>query len=416
MLRNSFFDIENWREIGATLARNKTRTFLTAFGIFWGTAMLTMLWGGAHGLEGIMRRQFAGFATNSGGVFPGTTSMPYLGYNKGMSWDLTEQDLANIRRVSPYMEYSTPINGARVTAVYNDRSKSAYSMGVESEYSKIMIPIVYEGRLINDSDVRNHRKVAIIGKNIAGEIFGNESPVGKRVSLNGIHFLIVGVAGQKGDASFGGRIDDSFMLPSTTMRRAFNQGTTVHYIIFTSLPGHTPKDNEPFIRRAICSNHPLNPKDERAIGFMDVSENFEIVDKLFLGLSLLALFVGAGSLMAGVIGVGNIMWIIVKERTQEIGIRRAIGAKPLDIIVQILSESIVLTTISGIGGVCFATLVLGIADMVAADPKHGMPGFQTDFNTAIAILATFLVLGTAAGLLPAFKAMKIKPVEAMRDK
>lgn len=415
-MKLSIFDIENWREIGATLARNKTRTFLTAFGIFWGTAMLAMLWGGARGFEGIMRRQFDGFATNMGGVFSGTTSVAFKGYNKGMSWNLTEQDVDNIRRVTPYIEYSSAINHAGVTAAYADKSKSSRAIGVEADYNKIMIPVIYEGRMLNESDIRSSRKVAVIGKNLAGELFGLESPVGKRISLNGIYFLIVGVAGQKGEASIGGRIDDSFTLPSTTLRRAFNQGPYVGYFIYTSKPGHKPGENERFIRRAICSNHPISPDDERAIGFMDISENFEMVDTLFLGISLLALFVGASSLMAGVIGVGNIMWIIVKERTSEIGIRRAIGAKPSDIIAQVLSESVVLTTIAGIAGVCFATIVLAIADHIASDPMHGAPGFELHFGTAVGIVAAFLVLGTAAGTLPALKAMKIKPVEAMRDK
>lgn len=415
-MKLSFFDIENWREIGATLARNKTRTFLTAFGIFWGTAMLAMLWGGARGFEGIMRRQFDGFATNMGGVFSGTTSVAFKGYNKGMSWNLTEQDVDNIRRVTPYIEYSSAINHAGVTAAYADKSKSSRAIGVEADYNKIMIPVIYEGRMLNESDIRSSRKVAVIGKNLAGELFGLESPVGKRISLNGIYFLIVGVAGQKGEASIGGRIDDSFTLPSTTLRRAFNQGPYVGYFIYTSKPGHKPGENERFIRRAICSNHPISPDDERAIGFMDISENFEMVDTLFLGISLLALFVGASSLMAGVIGVGNIMWIIVKERTSEIGIRRAIGAKPSDIIAQVLSESVVLTTIAGIAGVCFATIVLAIADHIASDTMHGAPGFELHFGTAVGIVAAFLVLGTAAGTLPALKAMKIKPVEAMRDK
>lgn len=154
-MKLSIFDIENWREIGATLARNKTRTFLTAFGIFWGTAMLAMLWGGARGFEGIMRRQFDGFATNMGGVFSGTTSVAFKGYNKGMSWNLTEQDVDNIRRVTPYIEYSSAINHAGVTAAYADKSKSSRAIGVEADYNKIMIPVIYEGRMLNESDIRS---------------------------------------------------------------------------------------------------------------------------------------------------------------------------------------------------------------------------------------------------------------------
>ena len=163
-------------------------------------------------------------------------------------------------------------------------------------------------------------------------------------------------------------------------------------------------------------NHPISPDDDKAMWVMDISEEFEMIDNLFLGVSLLALFVGAGSLMAGIIGIGNIMWIIVKERTQEIGIRRAIGAKPRDIIVQILSDGVVLTSIAGLAGVCFATLVLALVDNLTADPVLGSAGFTLTFSQAIGIVLTFLVLGTAAGTLPAIKAMRIKPIEAMRDK
>ena len=211
-------------------------------------------------------------------------------------------------------------------------------------------------------------------------------------------------------------MDDSVIIPSTTMRRAFNKGDKVDFFIYTAQKGHTPKDIEPFVWRAVRTNHPLNPSDNDAAWFMDISEQFKMVDNLFLGISILALFVGAGTLLAGIIGIGNIMWIIVKERTQEIGIRRAIGATPRDIITQILSESMVLTAIAGVGGICFAAIVLAIADKITFDPKLGSAHFQLMFGHAVTIMITFLILGTAAGLIPAIKAMRIKPIEAINDK
>lgn len=415
-MKAAIFDPENWREIVATLARNKTRTFLTAFGIFWGTAMLAMLLGGAQGLEGIMRRNFAGFATNLGGAFSDTRSISYKGFNKGSYWNMTVQDIEAIRRVAPAIEYSSEVNSRMATAVYGTKSKAASAIGVEGAYARIMTPVLYEGRFINDSDVAGTRKVMVIGKNRAAELFGAESPVGKYVSLNGIYFLVVGVAGQTSEASIGGRIDDSFILPSSTMRRAFNWGNNVGFFIYTAPQGHTPSDNEAAIRRVLSANHSLHPDDTRAVGFMDVSEMFRTIDGLFMGITLLAFFVGLGSLMAGVIGVGNIMWIIVKERTHEFGIRRAIGAKPADITVQVLSESILLTLVAGTGGVCFAALVLAAADRLTASPTLGMAGFELPFGAALGIVAAFFVLGSAAGTLPAVKAMKIKPIQALQDK
>lgn len=415
-MKNPIFDIENWREIGATLARNKTRTFLTAFGIFWGTAMLAMLWGGAHGLEGMLRRQFSGFATNLGAVFPGQTSVSYKGYNKGMRWEMTQTDVDAIRRITPHIEYSSTMCTSYGTVKYGTKSTSSPICGYEADFSKILIPVIYAGRMINASDDARSRKVTVIGKLLANELFGNEDPIGKYINARGVYFLIVGVAGQTSEVSLGGRLDNSLIIPSSTFRRVFNRGNDIDFFLYTVEAGHKPSDLEPFIRQAIRSNHPISPNDENAIWFMDISEQFEMVDKLFIGISLLALFVGAGSLMAGIIGVGNIMWIIVRERTQEIGIRRAIGAKPRDIIVQILSEGVMLTSIAGLAGVSFATIALYITDQMTADPVLGSAHFVLSFSQAMAIVVTFLILGTAAGTLPAIKAMRIKPIEAMRDK
>lgn len=415
-MRLTIFQRDNWREIAATLSRNKTRTFLTAFGIFWGTAMLALLTGGADGFKGIMSRQFAGFATNMGVVFPGQRSEPCMGFNRGTSWSLTAEDIANIRRVSPAIEASSAVIGTRVDAVYGSKSKSAQCIGVEPSYTHIIEPVLYGGRFVNDADMEHSRKVAVIGRNLASDLFGTDSAVGKRVSLNGVYYLIIGVAGQKGDASIAGRIDDSFIAPLSTVQRSFNMGDNYGFFTYVAPKGRRPSDNQAAIRRYLERRHAIAPGDEQAIGFMDVSEMFDMVDGLFTGISLLAFFVGLGSLMAGVIGVGNIMWIVVRERTHEFGVRRAIGAKPLDITMQVLSESILLTLVAGTAGVCFAALILGIADTVTADPMLGTAGFEISFGGAMGVLWAFFIAGTAAGTLPAIKAMKIKPIEALRDK
>lgn len=415
-MKTSLFDIENWKEIGATLARNKTRTFLTAFGIFWGTAMLAMLFGGARGFEGMMRRNFAGFSTNLGGVFAERRTMPYKGFNKGSSWNINTRDIELIRQLAPAIEYSSEMNTRSATASYGPNTKSTSIAGVEGDYGKIMIPVINEGRFINDTDVAQQRKVTVIGKNMATSLFGSDSPVGKYVNLDGIYFMVVGVMSQLSDASIGIRLDDSFILPSSTMRNAYNWGNSVGFFVYTAPQGHSPSENEPVMRRIFSSQHSISPDDTNAMEFMDISEQFEMIDNLFLGISLLALFVGFGSLLAGVIGVGNIMWIVVKERTQEFGIRRAIGAKPLDITAQVLSESIMLTLIAGTLGVCFGALVLGIADKLSFDPMLGHAGFELPFGVALIIVATFFVLGSAAGTIPSLKAMRIKPIEAINDK
>lgn len=413
-MKLQILDPENWREIGATLARNKTRTFLTAFGIFWGTAMLAMLWGGADGFKGVMSRNFAGMATNMGFMASGNRSIPYRGFGKGTGWELNESDLEALRSATPKLDRITGINHISVTATAGTRSKSIYGMGVDDDYFHVQTLVLFGGRYINSSDVAGSRKVAILGKNVANELFPHSDPIGRGVNLNGIHFTVVGVAGQLSEASIGGRVDESVLIPGSTARRAFNQGTTVHFISYTSKPGYKPSESEPAIRRVLSTRHTIHPDDDSAFWFNDISEMFDMINNLFLGITILAIFVGLASLLAGVIGVGNIMWIVVKERTHEFGVRRAIGARPADITIQVLSESILLTVVAGTAGVCFAAAVLGVADNMTAVPMLPPAGFQISFGRAVGILFTFIVLGSLAGTLPAIKALKIKPIEALR--
>lgn len=296
--------------------------------------------------------------------------------------------------------------------LYDRKKASAQMTGVESNYDKIFEPIIHEGRFINDADDANFRKVCVLGKQVAGELFGTGSALGKDVQVNGIYYKVIGVVGQTSEINIGAKMDESVFIPYNTMRRSYNIGTRVHNFMMTLKAGYSPSEFETLVRRLIASNHPIAPDDNNAIFYFDVSEQFKMVDNVFLGISMLALFVGVGTLLSGVIGVGNIMWIIVRERTHEIGIRRAIGAKPRDIIVQILSESMVLTTIAGVAGIVLAAGILAGAEK----SMFYTIKFQLTFAQAVYILATFLVLGTAAGIIPAVKAMKIKPIEALNDK
>ncbi len=414
-MKITIFDIDNWKEIGATLARNKTRTFLTAFGIFWGTAMLAMLIGGAQGLEDMMRRNFDGFATNSSIMFPGRTTIAYKGFNKGTAISLTTSDFENIKANCPEISAITAINNRSGVASYKKLHTTATVTGVDEEYPAVFQPVMYAGRFINASDTRLERKVCVLGKRVSGDLFGTDSPLGQYVSIGGIYYRVVGVAGQTSEVSIGDKIDESLIIPSSTMRRSYNLGTDIGGIMFVAREGISPSSLQPRIERILRNNHPIHPDDHNAIWFFDVSEKFQMVDNLFMGITVLALFVGVGTLLAGIIGVGNIMWVIVKERSQEIGIRRAIGAKPRDIIVQILSEGVVMTIVAGIAGICFATLVLAVAQHLTAN-EISVPRFQLAFSEAMTIMATFVILGTAAGLIPSIKAMRIKPIEAMNDK
>lgn len=410
-MKTGFFDIENWREIGVTLARNKTRTFLTAFGIFWGTAMLAMLIGGTKGLELMIRKNFDGYATNSAVLAPNRRTISFQGFNKGTTWSLTNADIQAIRKI-PGIDAVAPTTSAGTINVSSGKyNTTATISGVDQDYVKVFLPIVYQGRFINEADNTQRSKNVIIGRNIANKLFPQGDALGQFINLSGIYYKVIGLAYQESEISVNNaKVDDQVIMPISTLVQAFNLGDNVGSAMLTALPGHKPGELKPRIHRAIRVNHPIDPADEQAVFFFDVSEHFEMTDNLFLGITLLAFFVGIGTLIAGIIGVGNIMWVIVKERTNEIGIRRAIGARPIDIVTQILSEGVALTSIAGIAGISFATIVLAITTkMLDTD-------FEMSFTQAIYIMVIFMVLGIIASIIPSLKSMKIKPIEAINDK
>lgn len=414
-MKLTVFDIDNWREIGTTLSQNKTRTLMTGFGIFWGTAILALLIGGAEGLKHFMSRNFEGFATNVGVIFPGKTSKPYAGFNKGMPLQLDIKDVDDIRRAMPEIESSSAVNTKWINALYGRKKANAQLTGVEEEYSSLFAPIIYEGRFLNEADNARARKVCVLGLEVARELFGTGSPLGYEVDLNGIFYKVVGVVGQTSEVNIGAKMDQSVFIPYNSMRLSYNLGKRVDFFMMALREGYSPGDYEELLRRIISNNHPVAPDDKAAFFYLNISEQFKMIENLFAGITFLSLFVGVGTLLSGIIGVGNIMWIIVRERTHEIGIRRALGAKPADIIVQILSESMVLTIVGGMAGITLAVIILGGAEMLTADPR-GTIHFQLTFGQSLWILGTFLVLGTAAGIVPALKAMQIKPIEALNDK
>lgn len=416
------FDIDNWKEITATLARNKTRTFLTAFGIFWGTAMLALLMGGGKGLRGLMESNFTGFASNSAVLMVNRTTMPYKGYKKGLRWYMTTTDIDNLRRAIPELSAVSPMVSRSSTVSWGTRSKTGTSIqGVEPNFMDVMNPVMRKGRFINEKDIAQDSKVCVLGVNLANNLFGSDEPLGKFIKTDNVYYRVIGVVKQRSDMSIGGSVDDSMFIPVSTARRTYNLGNIVGYVTIVAKDNVKISDLKPKILRVFRASHPIHPEDESALRIMDLSEMFEMIGKVFSGLDILILFVGLSSLIAGIIGVGNIMWIIVKERTKEFGIRRALGAKPRMVMEQILSESAILTLIAGTAGICFAVLLLAGATNIVHTMNPDVPqlqlvDFQLSFGLAVGIAITFLVLGMAAGTVPALKAMRIKPIEAMNDK
>lgn len=410
------FDKDTCEEILVTITRNKTRSLLTAFGIFWGIFMLVALMGGSQGLQNYLSAQFQGFATNSGFMSYNQTSKPYRGFRKGRWWSLEMADLERIRREVPQLDIVTPSNAKwGMTAVRGKEQISSTLKGIFKEYSRIEEPVILYGRFLNDADVMQRRKVCVIGKRIYETLFpegGN--PCGQFIRINGLYYQVIGVNNASGNMSIDGNPQTSIAIPFTTMQQHYNMGNRIELLCYTARPGYSISDLEKRVEAVVKRAHMIHPDDKQAVVRVNAEAMFSMVDSLFRGIRTLGWMVGLGTLLAGAIGVSNIMMVTVKERTTEIGIRRAIGARPTDILQQILSESLVLTLLAGLSGITFAVGVLQLVETLISS-SGTQANFQISFLMAIGTCSLLAVLGMLAGLAPAFRAMSIRPIEAIRD-
>ena len=406
------------KEILDTLTRNKSRSFLTGFGVFWGVFMLIALIGGGQGLKEMLQKNFSGFATNSAMVWSQTTTKPYKGFKKGRWWNMTEHDVERLRLQIPELDVVAPVlfSGSKA-AVHEDYNTTAAVRGVTNDYAKINEPLMYYGRFLNEMDMKQNRKVCVIGKKVYTDLFPNGGdPCGTAIRIDSIYYEVVGVDYRTGDAiSIGGRADESVMIPISVVRKAYNRGNRVDMIALTGRGDVSMSSLAPRIRQTIAREHLIDPTDEQGIMVFNTEVLFGIMDSLFKGVNFLIWLVGIGTLLAGAIGVSNIMMVTVKERTTEIGIRRAIGATPRMILSQIISESIVLTAVAGMSGILFAVMILQMLELGNTTDGIVEAHFQVGFWTAIFAALLLCALGVLAGLAPAWRAMSIKPVDAMRD-
>ena len=410
------FDLDTWEEILVTITRNKTRSLLTAFGIFWGIFMLISLLGGAKGMQETLSLQFKGFATNSGFMGTNQTSKAYRGFQQGRYWDLENKDVERILRNVEGADVVTPTLARwGVNIVYNEQKISGTLKGLYPIYSQIEEPLITQGRYLNDMDVRDNRKVCIIGKQIYESLFpGGENPCGKYIEINGIYYQVIGVNMGTGNVSIQGNTETSVIIPFSTMQNNYNFGQKVQMIAYTARKGYAISEVEKDIARIVKQAHLIHPDDDQALVQLNAEVLFGMMDNLFSGIRILGWMVGLGTLLAGAIGGSNIMMVTVKERTTEFGIRRAIGARPNDILQQILSESIVLTSLAGMIGITFAVFLLNIVESATSTPTAPIH-FQISFWQAIGACILLIILGLLAGLAPAYRAMAVKPIEAIRD-
>ena len=410
-------DIDTYKEIFTTLSRNKSRSFLTGFGVFWGVFMLLGLIGGGNGLQQLLSRNFEGFATNSVIVFAQNTTKPYAGFRKGRSWKMNYDDIERLKVQVKELDIVAPVLARwGANATHGDKKYSCNVKGVLPEYQGVETPKLKYGRYINAMDMQQKRKVCVIGKRVYKTLFPNgDNPLGKLIRVDSIYYRVVGVDYASGNISIDGSSEEAIVLPITLMREAYNYGDEVPLICGTAKPGVHVSDIMPKIRRVIAQNHQLDPTDEKGISIFNTEVMFGMVDNLFRGVNFLILLVGIGTILAGAIGVSNIMMVTVKERTNEIGIRRAIGATPRIILGQIITESIVLTISAGMGGLLFAVGILQLAELASTTDGIVTTHYQIGFWMALGAVALLSTLGVLAGLAPALRAMAIKPVDAMRE-
>lgn len=416
ILRN-IFDPDRFREILDTLSRNKSRTFLTGFGVFWGVFMLVALMGGGKGLKDLLQTNFDGFATNSAFVMAQPTTKAYAGFKKGRQWSMEYKDVDRMKSQVAELDVVTPVvMRGSVSAVFKERKSSCSVKGLLADYQEVETPQMFYGRYLNAMDIAQQRKVCVLGKRVYKDLFpGGENPCGQMVCIDNIYYNVVGVDYNTGSISIGSNTENTVVIPLTLLQQAYNMGNRVDLLCVTAKPGITMSDIIGKMRAVVARAHSVDAEDEKGLMVLNTEVIFGMVDSLFTGVNFLVWLVGLGTLLAGAIGVSNIMMVTVRERTTEIGIRRAIGATPGNILTQILTESMLLTAVAGMSGILFAVMILEMLEMGNTSDGIVEAHFQMDFWSAIGAVVMLCVLGMGAGLAPALRAMSIKPVDAMRD-
>lgn len=417
------FDRDKWNEIYQVLAKNPFRTAATAFGVFWGIFMLIIMLGAGQGLERGVKADFQYRATNSMYLWTRSTTKAHAGFRVGRNFNLHNNDIAYLQQNLEELEYLCPRNqlggyrgGDNVTRGTRTGAFSIY--GDYPDYFKIEPRPLDKGRILNDRDIEESRKVCVIGDRVVDILFEKgEDPIGEYITISGVAFMVVGTYNSRQQGERAEEDTKSIFVPFTTFQKAFNYGDVIGWIAATALPAYSVQTMEQKIRDLLKARHKIHPEDDRAFGSWNMAERFQEVSMVFGGIRALSWFVGILTLLAGVIGVSNIMLVIIKERTREFGIRRALGATPWTIRFQILLESVVLTAIAGFLGIIAGVWSLeGIDAFLSAQPDGGgaMRNPGVEFGIVMVAFVVLIVSGAMAGLLPANRALRIRTIEALR--
>jgi putative ABC transport system permease protein len=408
------FRRETWLEIFDTLRKNKLRTALTGFSVAWGILMLVVLLGSGQGLGNGIEYQFRDDATNSIWVMPGTTSVPFAGRQPGRNVQMTNADRTATQRKVSQVEHITsrfPIRGT--TRVRYGKEVATFDLrSVHPEHQFLEKTEVVEGRFLNDLDIREFRKVASIGVRVQEQLFGKEDPLGKEIYINDIAFKVIGTFTDAG----GQNEQEKIYLPITTSQKVFNGADRIGMFMYTTGDATLAESEESAkeVRSQIAERHDFSPEDQRALFVRNNVENFARMMAMMQGIRTFVWIVGIGTLVAGVVGVSNIMMIAVRERTKEIGIRKAIGATPRSILSLVLQEAVLITAVSGYVGLVLGVALLEVFVRVVPNSEF-FRNPQVDLVVALSATALLVVAGVLAGLVPARRAASVRPIEALRE-
>ncbi len=415
------FDRDTWREIFQSIKKNKLRTFLTMLGVFIGIYIYIVLSGASKGLDNGFEKEFETIARNSMFVFSSSTSKPYAGFKTGRKIQLKLQDVKFLRQQVPEIMAIAPRNvkgifGTEPGVVKRGIKSGNYSVfGDYPEFTKIAPKKIYDGgRFINTADIEKERKVCVIGERTQKELFNeDEEPIGGFIEIEDVSFQVVGVHKFAGGGPFDN--DSDIFIPFTTFKKLYNTGDNVAWFTIAAYDDADVIKVEKNIKAVLRRIHKVDPTDEKAIGAFNLGEVFKKIFGFSNGLTFLSLIVGVATILAGVIGIGNILLISVKERTKELGVRRALGATPTEIRNQIIIEALVLTLLAGLIGIIFGAATLKLIDILTANVE--LPYTNPTVPIPYVLMSLFLMvgLGILIGLIPAQRAVSIKPIDALRE-
>jgi putative ABC transport system permease protein len=416
------FSRDRWKEILDVLSANWFRTVLTAFGVFWGIFILIILLAAGKGFENGVNLDFGDIATNTMFMWTRTATKAYQGMPKDRRFNYVLADVDEIRQNVPDLLYISPRNQLGGFNGSNNvvRGIETGAFDVFGDYPEIIKqePMdITSGRFINHSDINQKRKVAIIGSGVRSSLYDkDEEVIGTYIKIQGVNFMVIGTYKKKSSGGDGEENQKQIYVPFTAFSQAFNMGNRVGWMAITAIDGTPITNIKERIFNIVRKNHKIHPDDERAVGHFDLYEEYSRVQRLFTAIRVIAYFVGILVLLSGVIGVSNIMLIVVKERTKEIGIRRALGASPWSIRGQILTESVFLTIISGMAGIVFSSFLIYLINLAieSSGPVDMFANPSVNLGVVTAALTILIISGLLAGFIPAQNAIKVRPIEALR--